>query len=503
MADKPNILFLLNDHQLYYGHGEMAGGPKIQRPNFEKLANQGIEFTRAYTACPLCGPARRTMLTGLFPHNHLEILNEVDHPFDKETYLELLAKIGYENYYYGKWHAGSGTAHDLYCQGFNYPKFGNPYITPEYKEYLKQKNLSPFQVKITHSFWAPEWKRTKEAGLTVGETYSPCQDNYDESALGVMTTPLETHEAIFLAHLACEQLKQIAASGNKKSFHMRVDFWGPHAPYFVSEEFLNLYNPKDIPMYPNFNDDLKGKPTTYIHDMYHPISNNGKLIVPNPMKWSEWQDILARAYAHISLIDHAGGLILNTLEDLGLAENTMVIWTTDHGDGLSCHGGHFDKDDYLPEELLRIPLVIRYPEKITAGQICKKFVSNIDLAPTILDIAGTAFSAKVDGESLVPLLININSQWRDDLMIETHGHKHLHLGRVLVWDRYKFVSNEKDKDELYDLVSDPYELNNLVDDKVHASLIEEMKSKLGAWRENTNDQMTKTKIRKFVLQGKI
>ncbi len=91
---KPNILYILNDHQTYYGHGCNFGGPEVLRPNFKPLVEGGVEFTNA---CPLCGPARRIMLTGLYPHTHKELMNEVNHPFERVTYLELLANNGYEN----------------------------------------------------------------------------------------------------------------------------------------------------------------------------------------------------------------------------------------------------------------------------------------------------------------------------------------------------------------------------------------------------------------------
>ena len=108
MNKRPNILYLLNDHQAYYRHG-WDNGPAVMRPNFNRLASGGISFNRAYSSCPLCGPVRRTMLTGLFPHNHGEIHNDTGHPFDREPYLDILAENGYRNYYYGKWHAGPGT----------------------------------------------------------------------------------------------------------------------------------------------------------------------------------------------------------------------------------------------------------------------------------------------------------------------------------------------------------------------------------------------------------
>jgi arylsulfatase A-like enzyme len=173
MSKKPNIIYILNDHQAFYGHGEMVEGPRIQRPNMEQLASQGINFTRAYTACPLCGPARRTMLTGLYPHNHKEIKNETNHKYDRELYLTTLVKAGYKNYYYGKWHAGRGTPLDFQCEGFSCAAYGNPYITSTYKEYIQKRSLPSFQVKIGHSFMTPEKHLTKVHGIKEGKLYSP------------------------------------------------------------------------------------------------------------------------------------------------------------------------------------------------------------------------------------------------------------------------------------------------------------------------------------------
>ncbi len=499
MTEKPNIIFLLNDHQSYYGHGEMAGGPKIQRPNFEKLAAGGIEFVRSYTACPLCSPARRTMLTGLFPHNHREIKNDTKHRFDRETYLAKLAEAGYKNYYFGKWHAGPKTAKEQYCEGFSYPSYNNPYTKPEYKEYIKKNNLPHFQVRIQRNFMIKPW--AKMLNLKEGELFSPKGDWCNEHATGIMTTPKETHEAFFLANLACDKLKELANTENNHPFHLRVDFWGPHQPYYATQEFLDMYKPTDIPEYPSFQDDLKNKPDIYKVDINYPISKNGKLIHPNPLPWSEWQKVLAYNYAQITLIDQAGGKILNTLEELGLAENTLIVWASDHGDALACHGGHFDKAYYMPEEMVRVPMAIRYPGRIPAGQKSEELVSNIDLAPTFLDVAGTAFNEPIDGQSLLPLCSQQVNKWREDLMCETHGHVVSHLGRLIVTDRYKYVWNDGDMDELYDLKEDPYELKNLIFDNSHAQILSDMKTRLKNWRQKTGDRVEKhmIKIRKLKI----
>ncbi len=485
MPKKPNIIFLLNDHQVYYRHG-WDGGPRIQRPHFDRLASEGVVFNRAYTACPLCGPARRTMLTGLFPHNHGEIKNDSNHPFDRETYYDKLADLEYQNFYFGKWHAGPGTAHDHHCDGFNYPSYNNPYTKSEYREYLRARNLPEPEIIVERDF--------RKNGRRHGDRMVQDQRWCNEHTSGIMQTPNDTHEAFFLANLACDELRQLAHSDTDQPFCLRVDFWGPHQPYFPTQQYADLYQAEDIPAYGNFRDSLADKPRIYRRECNVPMSNgdwqNGEIVVPNPLPWEEWQKTLALCYAQITMIDAAGGRILDTLDELGLTDNTLVIWTTDHGDALACHGGHFDKRSYMPEEMVRIPMVIRYPGVVNAGQTSDRLVSNIDLTPTILDAAGTRFKQDADGTSLLPLCANTTADWREDLMCETHGHGEDHIGRLVVTDKYKYVANKEDLDELYDLREDPYELTNLIDNPACTKVLSDMKKRLAEWQRRTNDGET-------------
>jgi len=482
MPDRPNIVFLLNDHQAYYRHG-WDDGPKIQRPHFDRLASEGISFERAYTACPLCGPARRTMLTGLYPHNHKEIHNGTDQPYDREVYLDTLAEHGYRNYYYGKWHAGPGTAYDHACEGLSHPSYGNPYNTSEYREYLAERGLPEYEVVIQRSFLDPE----KRPGVAEGQPYRSYADWCNEHATGIVTTPPDTHEAFYLANLACDRLRTLAASNDDTPFALRVDFWGPHQPYFTTQEYADRYRPEDIPEYPSFRDDLKNKPEIYKSETNYGISRDKKIIQPNPLPWSEWQKVMQLCYGQISLVDDAGGRILDTLDELGLTDNTIVIWASDHGDAVACHGGHFDKKSYMPEEMVRIPMAVRYPKEIPAGQVSQALVSNIDLAPTFLDAAGTEFTEAADGRSLLSLARGEDADWRQSLMCETHGHLEDHLGRLVVTDQYKFVGNRDDMDELYDLHADPYEMDNLIDDSDQQGTLTDMKSELRGLQERSGD----------------
>lgn len=516
MSKRPNIIYLLNDHQAFYGH-DRDFGPKIQRPYFERLASEGIVFNRAYCVYPLCGPARRSMLCGQYPHNHGECGNDKDVPFTDDTYLDILKKEGYQSYYFGKWHAGPGTAYDHGCEGFCLPGYNNPYIQPEYEDYLKRKHLEFPKVRIEHSYFkqfnlkeylmsqgqptdmvddAME-KSVNEnmvkqfgPGQTPGELYEQKYLWSNEPCSGIMQGPKEAHESFFLASLACDQLEKIAQSGDNRPFALRVDFWGPHHPYFPTQEFADMYDSKDIPEYPSFSENVfdNKKPEVYQMETNGGISEHDRLIYPNPVPWEVWQKDLALEYAQTTLIDEAGGMILDKLKELGLDDNTLIIWTTDHGDAIASHGGHFDKDCYMPEEMLRVPMAMKYQGVIPFGQVSNELVSNLDVAQTMLDAAGAAFTTPVDGISLMPVASGRERNVREYVVSETYGHKYPHLGRALMTQRYKYVYNEGQIEELYDLAVDPYELRNLYDEPEYQELKADMREKLIEWGEKYNDR---------------
>ncbi|MGL6175152.1 MAG: sulfatase-like hydrolase/transferase [Cellulosilyticaceae bacterium] len=490
MNKKPNIIFIQNDHQAYYRWG-WENGEKPKRPHFEKLAQEGATFSNAYCATPLCGPTRRTMLTGLYSHTHGQTHNYTDPDYNHEVYLDTLAENGYKNFYYGKWHAGPGAANDHQCEGFSTTDYGNPYITSTYKEYLEKHNLPSAVHHITKVFDIPEFADQGDfLKLKVGADYQ-CESFWcGEHAVGVTTTPKETHEAFFLANLACEKLEELAKQPGDEPFHLRVDFWGPHQPYFPTQEFLDMYKDLQLPEYGSFRSDLAGKPEFYHRERSIPFGKDNKLVIPNPVAWEEWNDIVRYCFAHITMIDAAGGMILDKLKALGLDENTIVIWTTDHGDALASHGGHFDKGSYLSEEVMRIPLAMKWKGQITPGQVRDEYVSTVDYPVTILDAAQTQFTKnEVHGRSILPLVTDQDVTWREEIMSETHGHGYGEevVSRMIAHNGYKYIWTKNNLCELYHLAEDPFELKNLIDDTDYAEVLQDMKVRLAKWQEQTND----------------
>ena len=503
MNKRPNIIFIQNDHQAFYQWQEWK--ETVKRPNFERLAAEGAEFTSAYCTTPLCGPTRRSLLTGQYPHAHKQYFNYSDPPFEQEVYLDTLAEAGYENYYYGKWHAGPGNALDHHCEGFCHTSYGNPYVRPEYQEYLKRKGLPPAEFEVRHCFHVREFGYGDPDSkyyydLKAGNHHyrSKDPDYCGEHAAGITVTPKETTESFFPTRRSSDlRLEQLAAREDKsRPFALRVDFWGPHQPYFPTQEYLDMYKDMKLSEYPSWNSGLEGKPAAYFRERNPPMGTDDyHIIIPNPMPWSYYNELLQYCAAQITMLDEAAGLILDKVRELGLDENTLIIYTTDHGDGLACQGGHFDKGSYMAQEVLRIPMAASWKGHIAPGQKREELVSSLSIPVTILDAAGLTFTKnKVHARSLLPLVTGNAGEpvdWPDTVVAETYGHGYGEeiTSRVIVWKQYKYVASvgENNRDELYNLEQDKYELVNHIDDSEYADILAEMRRRLREWQVETDD----------------
>ncbi len=283
-------------------------------------------------------------------------------------------------------------------------------------------------------------------------------------AYGITTTSKETHEAFFLASLACDKLEELAANPQEESFAMRVDFWGPHQPFSPTQEFVDMYDPSKIDPYPSLYDDLLDKPEVLKSEATLPFGDdNHKIVQPTALSKEEWQLLMARCYAHITMVDAADGQILDKLKDLGLDKNTVVIWTTDHGAALACHGGHFNKDSHMAMEAIRTPMTMAWPGHIPAGTVCNDYTFTCDVPVTLQNAAGHSYEKPVDGVNLLDVLNGKPEAHREQLMLETYGHGcgTTIIGRTVLHNGWKYACTENDLDELYNLREDTYELKNL------------------------------------------
>ncbi|MES2460989.1 MAG: sulfatase-like hydrolase/transferase [Armatimonadota bacterium] len=487
MTLRPNIVWLNSDHYAYAHHLELNRA-LIQTPAFDRLCAEGTRFDNAYTVCPLCTPARASLVTGQYPHAH-GILNN-DGKFgsrlsflpDAPIYSRDLREVGYRSALFGKWHAvggGAGTAQDHGFEGWTAPRYGDPYSSPVYREYLRERGLpdEPMVDIEWHIRDASRLGRTRledTGGSASGVTY--------HASAGVIDGPKEVHEAYFVTHLANRYLEERARDG--EPFCLRVDPWGPHQPYYVAAPFAGTVNPADIAPYPSFTHPLEDRPAHH-RDFREQITKGISTVT-----WEDWRPVVARCYEHIALVDDALSTVLETLDRLGMAENTIVVYSADHGDIIASHGGLFDKGWLMVEETMRIPLAFRDTGNGAArGRRSAALVSNLDVVATVRDAAGAP--AAGDGASLLPLLREPDSSstlWREDLMLESHGHYGRNLlQRMLRWKNWKYVAHGEnndssdqsdDCDELYDLAADPYELRNLIADEESQKVLREIRARL-------------------------
>ena len=467
MPQKPNIVMVLADHVAFAGHYGESRYP-YRWPNLENIGKQGAWFDAAYAITPVCTPSRASFLTGKRPDKHgLRWNGEYPIPYnrrefrdDEILYPELLESAGYDNYYYGKWHCGvDKTASDYGLTGWSLPEYGNLYACDAYKAYLKRIGEPQPVCRIDHHLLRPELDGT-DVLMDPDEPW-----DFMDGA-GILQGAPEVQEQFFVANLAVDRLRQLAEAGygGEQPFSMVISLWGPHHPYYPSQAFADLVNPEDIPLYPSFAETLDDKPIRYRVQRDLRCQHRAFERWPD---WTIWQTVLARCYAAGLQTDAAIGLIADCLAETGLAENTLFIVTADHGDGIASHGAGWDKYSTFTEEVGRIPLVMRWPGHIPAETRISSPVNLLDVTATLLDAAGVDASSRhplsPDGESLLPF--TTGAAGREQMICDHFGHSgDVSFQKILYRDGWKYVSVWGDEDELYHLDTDPYELENRIDD---------------------------------------
>lgn len=484
MAEKkrPNIVWITLDHLVYANHKKQSGYPKM--PRFDQLAKEGMVFNNAFSVCPLCQPCRASMLTGQYPHKHGMVMNDgnagVRLEFDAEDKLfqHHLQDAGYRTGYFGKWHMGEErTAIDYGFEGFSVEGYGHPYWSKEYKDYLAEKSLPEAEVEVEWWVGHPDWQGRSIRLCDFEKPYSA--PHLLMEASGKLNNA-ESHEAYFLAHMAEKWLADRAQDG--EAFCMRVDMWGPHHPFWVAEPFLDTVDPKSLEQYPSFGSDLEHRPSHH-----RKLMDYRKEVSP----WREWDEfawLLARSHEHTALVDDAVGRVIDAISKHGLAENTIVIYTADHGGSLATNGYGIDKGWMMIEETIQVPLAMRWHEHIDAESSCDKFVTNMDIFSTVLEAGSANIPENTDSRSMLQLAQGKSGEWAEDMMLEHHGHYGIaHFQRLIRYKNYKYVAHLDDIEELYDLEADPYEMNNLALGDGHQGVLEDMRQRLYKNMKQYND----------------
>ena len=463
---RPNVLLLMTDQERHDLVGD--GGLPVSTPNLERLRESGVSFERTYTPIGICSSARASLLTGRYPHAHgvLNNVHEADAvranlPADVTTFSERLQVAGYTNTYLGKWHVGRDRGPDDF--GFQYLGGSDQYhdeaLASDFSSYQREVGVDPDGVSVE----------------------DPVHASFgDDRFLVAGRSPVPT-EATRPYYLAERTIEWLETAADEAPFFHRTDFLGPHPPYVVPDPYASMYDPADLEPWPSFAETFADKPR--VHENY--VTYRGV----DSFDWEDWAKVVAKYMGFVTLIDEQVGRILDKLEDVGLAEDTLVVHASDHGDFIGSHR-QFNKGPLMYEDTYRVPLAVAGPGVADAGRTCEELVSLVDLMPTFLETADEPVPEAVHGRSLRPLLEGEDPEWRRSVFAEYHGDEFgLYSQRMVRTDRFKFVYNAPDVDELYDLQADPAELHNLVDHPHYREVRRRLERSLLEWMDRTDDQL--------------
>ncbi|MEN8231019.1 MAG: sulfatase [Bacteroidota bacterium] len=417
--ERPNILFIMSDD--HASHAISAYGSLINKtPQIDRIANDGIRFDNCFCTNSICAPSRAVILTGKYSHMNGVLDNNTPFNGSQQTLPKLLQKAGYETAMVGKWHLISEPT------GFDY------------------SNILPGQ----------------------GDYHNPdmIRNGIRYSNQGYVTD--------IITDVAIEWLQ--GRKGSDKPFFMMLHHKAPHANWEPDDKHMEMYEHMDIPLPETFNDDYN---TRAAQIGSHRLLVGPKLwelhfqrlgAIPEGMTQQETREWVYQKYMSnylgcIASVDDNVGRILDYLEQSGISENTIVIYTSDQGFFLGDHG-LYDKR-FMYEHALRMPLLIRYPNKIEKGRKTEAMVLNLDFASTILDYANTPIPEKIQGESFREILEGKG----DDRFREAIYYKFYEMNfgvgphEGIRTDRHKLIKFKYgDKgSELYDLRNDPNELDNM------------------------------------------
>jgi arylsulfatase A-like enzyme len=425
---KPNFLFIYTDDQRWDAmsvvqreQGEKARFPWFQTPNMDRIANEGVRFRNAFVTLSLCAPSRAAFLTGRYNHQNGVANNHTFFPSDNVTHATLLHGAGYATAYIGKWHMGG--------------------------------------------------ERGKRPGFDYSASFIG-QGKYVDCPFEIDGKPTPTTG--WVDDVSTEYAINFIKEHKDKPFSMVVGFKACHGPTDPPDRARERFAGQKARTVPNMA----------VRAIYRETDETPKAAAnAEAVKAGKPVDINLNYFRCISAADDNVGKLLKCLDDLGLAEDTVVVFASDNGFYNGEHGLGDKRSAY--DESLKIPMLVRYPKRVNKGKVRDEMVLNIDLAPTFLEFAGVKIPDAMQGKSWVPLLEGKPTNWRKAFLFEYFYERPYTTTPTIVGvrtDDAKLVTypGHEQWTELFDLAHDPYELKNLAQDSSQQKLLTRMKSELNA-----------------------
>ncbi|WP_027188704.1 choline-sulfatase [Desulfovibrio cuneatus] len=434
MATSPNILFIMAD-QLTGAAMPMNGRTVVKTPHLTALANEGVNFSKAYCNNPICAPSRASMLTGLLASRIGAYDNGASFSSEVPTLAHYLSAMGYSTTLSGKMH----------------------FVGPD--------QLHGYEERLTTDIYPSDYGWT--ADWTVeGHPYAPSVMSLRGVVeAGVCARSMQVDHDEEVTATVVQKIYDLARVEEKKPFFLTASLTHPHNPYTVPQEFYDMYTDEEIDM-PTVGPIPLEKMDPWSKRFHSLIRADEHDVSPENVRKAR-----RSYYATVSYIDNCVGRMFTALKKSGLDENTIIIFTSDHGDMLGERGLWYKFNPF--EWSIRIPMIIRTPD-CRKGSAVTTPVSLLDLTPTLLGYAESktipTHMEQFEGKSLRPLLTGKGSLHRECVPIEFTAEGVCAPALILVGEEYKYIYCETDPPMMFNLAKDPHELNNLAGKKEYEAI---------------------------------
>ncbi len=487
MKKNSNLVFILTDQQRFDTLAAY-GNQFVQAPHLNRLAAEGLVFENAYVTQPVCTPSRSSIITGLYPHTTGCIGNNI--PLKPETpSIAQMVSPDYRRAYVGKWHLGDEvmpqhgfetwvSIMDRYRPHYSRPDFR--YHLSDYYHFLVENGFEPDKEHHGARIFS------RRAAARMPEPYT---------------------KARFVGQEAARFLREIG----QRPFILYVSFFEPHPP--IMSPLDDLYVPEEVPVGPHFRRPPPEDAAWVSQVSARSYALGRELFGVDVSDELGWRRLRARYLGMITLVDRAVGDIMAALDESGLRDRTIVVFTSDHGEMLGDHG-LFQKG-FMYEESVKVPLLMRVPWLAAPRRISRP-VSQIDLVPTLLDLLGQPIPEHLQGKSWAPGLGAGQALTASEVVIEWNGARAKRPSKWLRyageppdldWERadgpwrsivsadgFKLNMSPMDRCELHDLNSDPHERANLFGQSGQRERVRDLAARLCAWQERSGDTAPLTRV---------
>jgi len=483
--NSPNVLFIMCD-QLNAGALSCYGGP-VPTPNIDRIAENGVCFTQAACTTPYCSPTRASIVTGLYPHSHGIVLNvgsQHQRGIDPEdvTTEKLLNQAGYETHHYGKWHLeGDRLPYypDMFRSAVEYKEKMEPVF-----EHVRRRDKANW---MDWYAWAlpvdisPAFKRQVDA---TGDRWKDQRFAEFITKMGRLELPLEQCFDVQVADLTCRRLS--AMKDSDKPFMVTCSFIWPHDPNVVPSPYYEMFDTADIKLPENISVREERFERNWSREIVRALGEPGL------------REFLRIYYGMVKLIDDQIGRILRALDETGKADDTVVVFTADHGDMMGGHGMVWKSTSSFYEEIVRVPLLISYPGKFSPC-VTNRPVDSTDFAPTLLELTGRSVPPQMQGTSLLSHLMGRDDSetarvytFSERVRPNPEGMRKVlpgTKGDFMIRGRgWKLIRYADGHEYLYNLTEDPGETRDLSGVSNYKSTRDELAAEMDKWLARTGWQ---------------